>query len=328
MFSSKWNRRTLLATAIAALCVTTTSAFAQKYPDKPIKIVVGFAAGGFTDVLARLIANKLQTSLGTPVVVENKAGATGTIGADFVSKSPADGYTLLMGHFASNSVAPSLFPKLPYDPIKGFTPIIQVASTPMLLVTNAKLPVKDVKGFIEYAKKHPDELSFASSGSGTAQHLAAAQFMIATNTKMVHIPYKGSGAAMNDLLGGQVQINFDSPPNVLPHIGGGKLNALAITSLKRSPLMPDVPTLNESGLKGFEMNQWFGIFAPPNLPKNITTQLNKEINTILRSPEVVEKIASQGGEITAGSSEDLAAFLKADIAKWAKVVKTGNITVE
>ncbi len=322
------RRRLALLAGLIACVLATPSVMAQQYPDKPIRIVVGFAPGGFTDVLARVIAQKLQTQLGQPVVVENKAGATGTIGADFVAKSKADGYTLLMGHFGSNSVAPALYPKLPYDVISDFTPIVHVASTPVLLTVHPSVPVKDVKGFIDYARKNPNKLSFASSGSGTAQHLAAVQFMQATQSQMVHVPYKGSGAAITDLLGGQVQLNFESPPNVLPHLRAGKLNALAITSLRRSPLLPEVPTLDEAGLPKFEMSQWFAMFGPANLPKDITARLNTEINAILKSPDVVEKISSQGGEILGGSSEQFAAFLKADTAKWAQLVKNAGIKLE
>ena len=321
-------RRLALLAGLLVCVVATPSVLAEQYPDKPIRIVVGFAPGGFTDVLARVIAQKLQVQLGQPVIVENKAGATGTIGADAVAKSKADGYTLLMGHFGSNSVAPALYPKLPYDVIRDFTPIVHIASTPVLLTVHPSVPVKDVKGFIDYARKNPGKLSFASSGSGTAQHLAAVQFMQATQSQMVHVPYKGSGAAIADLLGGQVQLNFESPPNALPHIRAGKLNALAITSLHRSHLLPDVPTMDEAGLPKFEMSQWFGMFGPANLPKHITARLNTEINAILNSPEAVEKISSQGGEILGGSAEQFAVFLKADTVKWAQLIKSAGIKLE
>ena len=321
-------RRLALRAGLLACALLPLSALAQNYPDKPIRIVVGFAPGGFTDVLARVVAQKLQTQLGQPVIVENRAGATGTIGADVVAKSKADGYTLLMGHFGSNSVAPALYPKLPYDVIRDFTPIVLVASTPVLLTINPSLPVSNVKGFIDYVRKNPNKLSFASSGSGSAQHLAAVQFMQATKTQMVHVPYKGSGAAITDLLGGQVQLNFESPPNVLPHLQAGKLTALAITSLRRSPLLPDVPTLDEAGLSKFEMSQWFAVLGPANLPKDIAIRLNTEINAILKTPDVVEKISSQGGEIIGGSSEKFVTFLKADTAKWAQLVKSAGIKLE
>jgi tripartite-type tricarboxylate transporter receptor subunit TctC len=315
---------------VAALACLAGAALAQapKYPDKPIRIVVGFAPGGFTDVLARTIGQKLSTSLGQPVVVENKPGASGTIGADAVAKSKADGYTLLLAHFASNSVAPALYPKLPYDVIRDFTPIVRVASTSVLLTVNSSFPANDLAGFIDHAKKNPGQLSFASSGSGSAQHLAAVQFMQATSTKMVHVPYKGSGAAMTDLLSGNVGLNFESPPNILPHVKAGKLKALAITSLTRSPLFPTVPTLNEAGLAKFEMSQWFALMGPANLPKDLVDKLNTEVNAILKQPDVAEKIASQGGDIIGGTPAQFTTFLKADAEKWAKLIKDAGITLE
>lgn len=325
------KRSQFLSLSIAATLVSMTpfaSAQQSKYPDKPVRIVVGFAAGGFTDVLARTIGQKLTTVLGQPVVVENKAGATGTIGADAVAKSKADGYTLLLAHFSSNSVAPALYPKLPYDVNRDFTPIIRIASTPVLLTVKSDFPANDVSAFIAHARKNANQLSFASSGSGTAQHLAAAQFMQATNTKMIHVPYKGSGAAITDLLSGQVDLNFESPPNILPHVKAGKLKPLAITSMTRSPLFPNVPTLNESGFPKFEMSQWFALMGPANMPKEIVDKLNAEVNLILKQPDVVEKIASQGGDIIGGSSVQFASFLKSDSEKWVKVVKDGGITLE
>ena len=295
---------------------------------KPVRLVVGFAAGGFTDTLARAIAQRLQGRIGVPVIVENKPGATGTIAADMVARSPADGLTLLMGHFGSNAVAPALFPRLPYDVFRDFTPIIRVASTPMLLVVHPSVPATDLKSFIEHVRRNPDRLGFASSGNGTAQHLAAAQFMHATQTQMVHVPYKGSGPAMADLLGGQVQLNFESPPNALPHVRAGKLNVLGITSLKRSPLLPQVPTLNEAGVPGFEMNQWFGVFGPRGMAAPLVAQLNAEIGAILKQPEVIEQISSQGGEVIGGSAADFADFLRKDVPRWAALVKAAGIRLD
>lgn len=322
------RRRQLVMGSILASALLGTTVHAATYPDRPIRLVVGFAAGGFTDVLARLIAQKLSVQLGQPVIVDNKAGATGTIGADQVSKSAPDGYTLLLAHSGSNSVAPALYPKLPYDVIKGFTPIIRVASTPMVLTVNPVVPVQDVKGFIAHARKAPNTLSFASSGKGTSQHLAAEMFMQSTGVQMVHVPYRGSGAAITDLLSGVVQLNFESPPNVLPHIKAGKLKPLAITSLQRSPLLPDVPTFDEAGLSKFEMSQWFAVMGPPNMPKPLTQKLNKDIGDILKMPDIVEKIASQGGQIQGGSPEEFAAFLGGDTAKWAKLIKDANIQLD
>ncbi len=319
-------RRHLLL-ALLGLSVTTGT-LAQTWPDKPIKIVVGFAPGGFTDVLARTIGQKLQDRLGQPVVVENKAGAAGTLGADLVAKAKPDGYTLLLGHSNSNAVAPALYPKLPYDVLRDFSPIVRIASTPLLLTVHAGLPATDVKSFIALAKSKPQGLAFASSGSGSSQHLAAARFMLATKTEMTHVPYKGSGQAIVDLLSGNVSLNFESPPNVLPHLQSGKLRALAITSEKRSPLLPNVPTLAEAGVPHAEMLQWFALYGPANLPRQIVQRLNTEVNAILKQPDIAEKIASQGGEIIGGTAEEFSAFLPKDTAGWDRLVKEANIRID
>ena len=319
------SRRLILAAMLSLAALPTV---AQQWPEKPIRIVVGFAPGGFTDVLARLIGQRLQERLGQPVVVENKAGAAGTLGADLVAKSAPDGYTLLLGHSNSNSVAPALYPKLPYDVVRDFTPIIRVATTPLLLTVNAAVPANDVQAFVALTKTKPNGLSFASSGSGSAQHLAAARFMLATKTNMTHVPYKGSGQAIVDLLSGTVDLNFESPPNVLPHLKTGKLKSLAITSTKRSPLLPDVPTLAEAGVPNAEMLQWFAVFGPAGLSQPVIQKLNAEIAAILKQADVVEKIASQGGEITGGSSKEFEEFLPKDAASWARLVKEANIRIE
>lgn len=320
------SRRRAVA-ALLALAVAGPAA-AQAWPEKPIRIIVGFAPGGFTDVLARLVGSKLQERLGQPVVVENKAGAAGTIGADIVAKANPDGYTLLLGHSNSNAVAPALYPKLPYDVVRDFTPVIRIATTPLLLTVHPSVAARDVQSFVALARKNPEGLRFASSGNGSAQHLAAARFMLATQTRMTHVPYKGSGQAIVDLLSGQVDLNFESPPNVLPHVQAGKLRALAITSDKRSPLLPDVPTLAEAGVPNAEMLQWFAVLGPAGMPREITQKLNTEIGAILKLPEVVDKIASQGGEITAGSAEEFAAFLGKDTAAWARLVKEANVRLD
>ena len=322
------RRRALAAAAILALGATALPASAQVWPDKPIKIVVGFAPGGFTDVLARLLGQKLTERLGQSVIVENKPGAAGTLGADQVAKARPDGYTLLLAHSNSNSVAPSLYPKLPYDVLKDFTPIIAVANTPLLLTVNDKVAAKDVKEFVALAKARPGALSYASSGGGSAQHLAAERFQLATGTKMTHVPYKGSGQAIVDLLSGQVELNFESPPNVMTHAKAGKLRLLAVTSAKRSPILPDVPTMAEAGVQNAEMLQWFAVMGPAKLPADITRRLSTEIAAILKQPDVVEKIASQGGEIMAGTPEEFARFLATDTAAYARLVKEANIRLD
>ncbi|GAB3769578.1 tripartite tricarboxylate transporter substrate binding protein [Ramlibacter monticola] len=325
------SRRSLLAAAAClALPFASANALAQAgWPDnKPIRIVVGFAPGGFTDVLARLIGQKLSERLNTPVVVENKPGAAGTLGADLVAKSKPDGYTLLLAHSNSNSVAPALYPKLPYNILTDFTPIIPVANTPLLLTVHPSVPAKDVKEFVALARSKPGGLRFASSGGGSAQHLAAERFQLATGTQMTHIPYKGSGQAIVDLLSGQVELNFESPPNVMAHAKAGKLRLLAITSTRRSPLLPEVPTMTEAGVKNAEMLQWFALMGPAKLPADITKRLNTEVAAILKSPDVAAKIHEQGGEIMGGSAEDFAKFIATDSAAFAKLVKEANIKLD
>ena len=323
------RRRALAAASMFVLGAAALSASAQTaWPDKPIRIVVGFAPGGFTDVLARLLGQKLTERLGQSVIVENKPGAAGTIGADQVAKAKADGYTLLLAHSNSNSVAPSLYPRLPYDVLKDFTPIIPVANTPLLLTVNEKVPAKDVKEFVALARSKPGALRYASSGGGSAQHLAAERFQLVTGTQMTHIPYKGSGQAIVDLLSGQVELNFESPPNVMTHAKAGKLRLLAITSNKRSPILPDVPTMAEAGVQHAEMLQWFAVMGPAKLPAEITRKLNTEIAAILKQPDVQEKIALQGGEIMGGTPEEFARFLAIDTATYAKLVKEANIKLD
>ena len=318
--------RRLSCCLLALALLSPLLASAQAYPDKPVRVLVGFSPGGFTDVLARLLAQKLHERTGQPFVVENKPGAAGTIAADQVAKSKPDGYTLLMGHSNSNSIAPALYPKLPYDINKDFSPIVLVASTPFTLSVHPSVQATDVKSFIAYANKQP--LRFASSGNGSGQHLAAEQFMLSTGVKMTHIPYKGSGQAITDLLSGQVELNFESPPNVLQHIKAGKLKILGITSAKRSDLMPDVPTIAEQGIAGYEINQWFPILGPAGMPKPVVDKLNAEINAIMKTPEFLEKVQSQGGTVHGGTAESLAAYIKTDSAKWDKLVKSANIKID
>jgi tripartite-type tricarboxylate transporter receptor subunit TctC len=316
----------LLAGTIA--CVLPFCALAQDYPTKPIKLIVGYAPGGFTDVAARMIAADLQKRIGQPVVVDNKAGATGTIGADAVAKAAPDGYTLLLAHQNSNAVAPALFPKLPYNVEKDFTPIALVANTPLLMLVNPAVQAKDVASFTALAKKEKGSISFASSGSGSSQHIAAAMYMLATQTEMTHVPYKGSSQALNDLLSGQVELNFDSPPPTLQFIKAGKLRALGVTSAKRLPLLPDVPTMTEAGLPGFEFTQWFGVVGPAGLPAPVVKKLNEAINGALASPEIKEKLLSLGATPMGGTPDDFAKAIKNDTQRFAKLVSDAKIKLD
>jgi tripartite-type tricarboxylate transporter receptor subunit TctC len=312
--------------AVVAISASGTAG-AENYPNKPIKLIVGYAPGGFTDVAARLVANALQTRLGQPVVVENRPGATGTIGANAVAKSAPDGYTLLLAHSNSNAVAPALFPKLPYDVNKDFTPIIRIATTPLLLVVNPTVPANDVRSLIALAKKRGD-FKFASSGNGSSQHIAGEMFARATDLNMTHVPYKGSSQAITDMLSGLVEINFDSPPPTIQYIKAGKLKALAITSAVRSPLFPEVPTMAEAGVPGFEFIQWFGVVGPANLPKDIVVRLNTEIDAILKAPEMRKKLVELGSDPVGGTAADFAAIIQKDTLRMAKVIKDTGITAE
>ncbi|MVW79603.1 Bug family tripartite tricarboxylate transporter substrate binding protein [Bordetella sp. 02P26C-1] len=321
-------KKTLTAAfAVLAISVVGSSA-AATYPDKPIRIVVGFAPGGFTDVAARLVAEGLQKELGQPVIVENRPGATGTIGADAVARAAPDGYTLLLAHQNSNAVAPAMYPKLSYDVVKDFTPIARVASTALLLVVGPAIKAKTVEELVQVAKQQPGGLRHGSSGVGSSQHFGAAMFSQAVGVPMLHVPYKGSAQAVTDLLSGQIDINFDSPPPTLSFIQAGKLRALAITSDERSPLLPDVPTMAEVGVPGFEFTQWFGLVGPAGLPDNIVQTLNKALNAALTTPEVREKLISLGATPLGGTSEQFATVIKNDTKRFAELVKQLNISVE
>lgn len=321
------RRRALLALGVSQIALTL-DAFAKGYPEKPITMVVGSAPGGFTDILGRLVAQRLAEKLGQPVIIDNRAGASTTIGTNVAAKAQPDGYTLLMGHFAGISVAPALIAKLPYDPIKDLTPIVRTASTPVVLTVGPSVAARNLRDLIQYLRANPDKVTYASSGMGTAQHLAAVQFMRATSTKMIHVPYKGSSVAMTDLLGGRVDLNFESPPNVIQMIKSGKLHGIAITSLKRSPMLPDVPTMDESGLAKFEMSQWFGVMGPAKLPKPIVAELNSQINAILAEPDVVAKINNLGGDVLGGTAEQFSEFQRNDSATWSKVLKEAGVVAE
>jgi tripartite-type tricarboxylate transporter receptor subunit TctC len=315
-----------------SLCVLlvalATGTSAQPFPSKPIRIVVPFPAGGTTDVLARAAAQKLTDTLGQPAVVDNRPGAGGNIGAELVAKSPPDGYTLLMGTVGTHAINPALYPKLPYDHMRDFAPVILVAGVPNVLVVNPALPVNSVQELVAYAKANPGKLNFASSGSGTSIHLSAELFKTAAGLAMTHVPYKGSSPALMDLIGGQVQLMFDNLPSALPQIRGGKLKALAVTSPERAPALPDVPTIAESGFPGFEASSWFGLLAPAGTPQPTIAKLNAEVAKWLASPEAKEKLLAQGANAAGGTPEDFAKHIAAETAKWQKVVKESGAKVD
>lgn len=303
------------------------SALAETWPAKPISLVVPFPPGGTTDVLARALGEKLGQSLGQTVIVENKPGAGATLGADQVAKSKADGYTLLMGA-VHHTIAPAVFKKLPYDLQKDFAPISTVAMVPNVLVVNAAAtPAKTVAELVAQTKGQP-ELSYGSNGNGTAQHLIGTQFENLTGVAPTHVPYKGSGPLTSDLLGGQIQMSFDTITPVLPHIKSGKLRALAVTTSKRSSALPDVPTMEEAGLKGFNIGTWFGVLAPAATPKDITARLSAEIVKVIQSPDFRKRMAEIGAEPIGNTPEQMAAQIKSESEKFALLVKAAKVSLD
>lgn len=324
------RRRALAGAAIAALGFSIAPwAMAQEpWPAKPISLVVPFPSGGTTDVLARALADALSKSLGQPVIVESKPGAGATLGADYVTKAKPDGYMLLMGA-VHHTIATSVYKKLPYDFQKDLAPITTVAMVPNVLVVNASLtPAKSVAELVALAKSSPKELAYGSNGNGTAQHLIGTQFQASTGVNLLHVPYKGSGPLTTDLLGGQVAMSFDTITPVLQHIKGGKLRALAVTTAKRSAVLPDVPTLEEAGLKGFDIGTWFGVLAPAGTPKDIVAKLNAEMVKIIKSPEFGERMRAIGADPIGDSPADMATRIREETAKFARLVKEGKVTIE
>ena len=301
---------------------------AEVYPGKPIKIVAPFPPGGPVDILSRTIGSKLAQSLGQPVVVENRAGAGGNIGSDAVAKSAPDGYTLLMGFVGTHAINPSLYSKMPYDNVKDFEPVSLVAEVTIVLVVNPAIPANSIGQLIALAKSRPGELTFGSPGNGTPQHLAGELFNFISGVKIRHVPYKGAVPALTDLLGGQISMIFSSMPPALPHLKSGKLRALGVTSTARSPVTPELPTIAESGLTGYEVKNWYGIFAPRGTPKEIVTKLNAEIVKILNMPDVKESLSLQGAEPSTSTPQEFAAYVKDETEKWAKIVKYSGVKVD
>ena len=317
----------ILAAIVAAAFVQLAAA--QDYPGtKPIRLIVPFPAGGGTDIFARVIANKLTENVKWVVVVDNKPGAGGNIGIDAVAKSPPDGYTIGLGQTSNLAINPTLYPKLPYDSLKDFVPIVLVADAPLVLVVPAGSPYKTLAELVAAAKKKPGDISLGSPGNGTVAHLTGELLQTAAGIKLQHIPYKGSAQAMTDLIGGQVQVYMSSVPTALSHIKGGKLRPIAVTSTKRVPALPDVPTISEAGYKGFDANTWFGLVAPKGTPPAIVDKINAEVNKVLKSPDVREKFAAEGGGPMGGTSAEFAALLKTDHAKWGKVVKDSGVKLD
>jgi tripartite-type tricarboxylate transporter receptor subunit TctC len=322
----------LLATAALAL-LALAPVHAQTWPAKPVRIIVPFPPGGTTDIVARAIGVELQRMWQQPVVIENRAGAGGNIGADAVAKSAPDGYTLLMGTVGTHAINQALFAqsgsKMPFDPAKDFVPITLVAGVPNVMVINPKLPVNSVEEFIAYAKARPGQLNMASSGNGTSIHLAGELFKTVTGTYMVHFPYRGSAPAVTDLIAGNMNVMFDNLPSALPHIKSGRLKALAVTSRTRSPALPNVPTVEEAaGLKGFDASSWFGLFAPAGTPRPIVDKVQADVARALSQPEVRERFVGQGADPGGNTPDQFAAFIRAETDKWTRVVKFSNAKVD
>jgi tripartite-type tricarboxylate transporter receptor subunit TctC len=322
------TRRSLVSVALAAAAAVALPALAQSaYPSKVIKIVVPTAPGGGNDAMARIVGAKLQERWKQAVIVENKAGGNGAIASEYVARSAPDGYTILLGYIATHGINPGLS-KVPYDPVKDFIPIAEIAEAQGVLVVNTSVPAKTVKELIALAKAKPGTMSYASAGNGTAPHIAGELFKQQAGVDLLHVPYKGSGPAMTDTLAGTTQIMFPSLVAATPHIKSGKLRALAVTGSKRSPLYPNLPTVAESGVAGFEITQWYGFFAPAKTPADIVDKLNKEIVAIMKEPDVAKKFADQGADIVTGSSADFGKLVERELARWSKFIKEAKITAD
>ncbi|HEY8381471.1 MAG TPA: tripartite tricarboxylate transporter substrate binding protein [Microvirga sp.] len=324
------RRRWLGLAAGLAAALTATGALAQgAYPNKPVRMIVPFAAGGTTDIFARLVGEKLSQAMGQQFVIENRGGAGGNLGADAVAKAEPDGYTIVMGTVGTHAINASLYAKMPYDALNDFAPVAYVAGVPNLMVVNPKtVKATTVQEFIAEAKASSRKLNMASSGNGTSIHLSGELFKQMTGVEMPHVPYRGSGPAINDLIGGQVDVMFDNLPSSIEHAKAGSLRAIAVTSSRRSPALPDTPTLAEAGLPGFEATSWFALFAPKGTPPEITARLNQEVRKALDTPDLQRRFAELGGEIKPMSPEELMTYVRGEHAKWAEVVKVSGAKVD
>jgi tripartite-type tricarboxylate transporter receptor subunit TctC len=314
------HRRALLAGA-GALLASSATGYGQAYPSKPITLVVPFPAGSTTDLIGRILSDELAKSTGQTVVIDNRGGAGGGVGSEMVARSAPDGYTLLMGTIGTHSINPAVYPKLNYDPVADFAPVIQFGTAPNVLVVNPDLPVKSVKDLIEYIRVRPGKVNYASSGNGTSNHLSGAMFAARYGLTATHVPYRGGAQAITDLLRGEVQFMFYHYLPLLPHIAEGKLRALAITSAQRIDALPDVPVMAQAGVPDFEVSAWFAVYAPAKTPPDIVGALNTTILRIIRTPEVKANLQKQGIDPVAGSSQDLAKLMDGEIARWSKAVE-------
>ena len=319
-------RYRLLCVLVA--CAGLSVAHAQRYPTKPIRFVVGFTAGGASDITSRIIGQKLTEHFGQPVIIDNRAGASGTIAGAIVARAPADGYTLLSGATSILAINPGLYAKLDYDPVTDFAPVSQTVSMPQLLVVHPAVRAVTLKELLALAKAKPGELNYSSSGTGSSSHMAMELLKYMTGVNFVHVPFKGSGQAMPSLLAGQVQLVFDPMPSSLPHVRTGRLRALAISTSARSPAIPELATVAEAGVPGYESSLWYGVLAPARTPREIVAKLNETVNAILREPEVVERFAGLGAEPLGSSSAAFGGYIGEEIAKWGKVIKAVGMRAE
>ena len=325
------TRRTLTlaaASALGLLALTPLAAQAQAFPTKAITIIVPFSAGGTTDILARVLGQFISKDLGQPVIIDNRAGAGGNIGTQLVARAAPDGYTILMGTVGTHAINQSLYPKLAFDPIKDFAPLTRVALVPNLLVANPAQPFKTVKELMAYAKVNPGKVTFGSSGSGTSIHLSGELFKQMAGVDIQHVAYKGSAPAVNDLLGNHIAIMFDNMPSAISHVKAGKLRPLAVTTAQRSPALPDVPTIAEAGVPGYEATSWFGLLAPAKTPAPVVARLNTSILKALADPDVKKKLLEQGAEPAGETPAQFAAFIASETVKWGKIVKQSGATAQ
>ncbi|MDB5752446.1 MAG: hypothetical protein JWP65_2867 [Ramlibacter sp.] len=328
-FDSTRRRLTVGVIAAATLAAAPLAATAQAaYPSKPINLIVPFSAGGTTDILARIVGEAIKKELGQPVIVDNRAGAGGNIGGALAAKAAPDGYTLFMGTVGTHAINASLYKKMPFDHVKDFAPLTRVAMVPNLLVAHPSRPYKNVRELIAYARANPGKVNFGSSGNGSSIHLSGELFNTLAKVDMIHVPYKGSAPAVTDLVGGQIDLMFDNMPSAIQHVRSGRLKALAVTTAKRSPELPDVPTIAEAGVPGYEATSWFGMFAPAATPAPIVARLNAALVKALADPEVKKKFAEQGAEALGETPAQFASFIRAETAKWSQVVKASGASVD
>ena len=326
------DRRQWMQLALAGGLGCTTPGLGQalaqaRYPNKAIRMVIPFTPGGSADILGRAIGHELTTAWGQSVVPENIAGAGGSIGADRVAKAAGDGYTLLMGHVGTLAITPGLYPKLPYDPIKSFTPIAWVARVPNVLVVHPSLPVKDLASFIAYAKAHPGKINYSSGGNGSAAHMTMAYLAQQTGIDMQHVPYKGTAPAVNDLVAGQLQALFTGIPAVLAQLRAGQIKAIAVSSPQRVAVLPDVPTVAEAGVRGFEADQWYGVVGPAGMPADVVARINAQINESLKSPAILERLQNEGAQPMPTTPAAFGQLIAKDLARWGKVIKDNHMTL-